>query len=874
MSGKSRIPADAFYVDSTITISTKHHTRSLRLPLLIFLAIAGCLCTLEVCVSMVSPSFHGMPFWGISVLTIILVCILSILPKHLHLLGYLPLFAGIAAAFHSRELLVRGAKLFYNDYYSIAHHTETQFFEMPLYVDEQEAVTWLMCCCSVILCSIIARLLMRRPKFLFYFIMTFTPIEFGLYQGLAMNLPAILMVIVTWFGVLALQLAERRASQNNLRSVRYSASAGCGIAAIVLTGAAALAAVLIADRFQLTTSPEIQEKRQTLRHDIENMRWEDITGSLAELSIGLGIMEDPDVRELGEKSSLQYRNEDEVRLTFSELPDSGMYLKNYTGSVYEENALVILPEEILEDNENLLTLFDQFECMPQILPFMGSQSLYGKNSTATLEIEPLISTKLYLQPYASYNSKAIYLDDTGFVPVEADSYSFEFSKQQTYQSVFQTPLHEFYIPVSGFNLGDTVTADFFDRIDADTTQDMLCVTARQTPYIENPDFITQALQAVLAEHYVYRDFVYQTYTDVPESEALAEVYASLPDWLLQTAREGNDWATMQAVRQYLAEQSEYTLSPGKTPATRDFVNYFLLENHKGYCMHYATAGTVIARYLGIPARYCEGYVLSQDSMADGKENEDGFVIVDVPDSAGHAWCEIYLDGYGWVPFELTPGYYGEEMLSPGESSTTAATTTTAVPDVPAAESSTQTKTSVYTTAVTTDGNGNAAVLTATVSSIGSSSGQGGSLGSVLSGFLRILAILFLLILIAAMFVLLRRYRMNRRKRSFQNPDTIAAVLSLYRYLIRLLEVVSLSPGNQQLLEFAERAKQELNDAGYDGEGASHIIQLALAADMGEKAPTKEQLHEAVRYAERLALRIARNQKPAARFVMRYIHHLI
>ncbi|MFQ8759732.1 MAG: hypothetical protein ACLSAF_10150 [Intestinimonas sp.] len=32
--------------------------------------------------------------------------------------------------------------------------------------------------------------------------------------------------------------------------------------------------------------------------------------------------------------------------------------------------------------------------------------------------------------------------------------------------------------------------------------------------------------------------------------------------------------------------------------------------------------------------------------------------MDVPDSSAHAWAEIYLDGYGWYPVEVTPGYGG------------------------------------------------------------------------------------------------------------------------------------------------------------------------------------------------------------------------
>ncbi|MFR6496913.1 MAG: transglutaminase-like domain-containing protein [Ruminococcus sp.] len=63
---------------------------------------------------------------------------------------------------------------------------------------------------------------------------------------------------------------------------------------------------------------------------------------------------------------------------------------------------------------------------------------------------------------------------------------------------------------------------------------------------------------------------------------------------------------------------------GKTPRTRDFVNFFLLENQKGYCVHYATAGTILARHLGIPARYCEGYLVGEDILDSASVDSDGY----------------------------------------------------------------------------------------------------------------------------------------------------------------------------------------------------------------------------------------------------------
>lgn len=81
----------------------------------------------------------------------------------------------------------------------------------------------------------------------------------------------------------------------------------------------------------------------------------------------------------------------------------------------------------------------------------------------------------------------------------------------------------------------------------------------------------------------------------------------------------------------------------------DFVRYFL-ESGRGYCIHFATAGTLLLRMQGIPARYVTGYVAQLG--ADGRG--------EALDRDAHAWVEVYINGYGWYPVEMTPGYTGGE----------------------------------------------------------------------------------------------------------------------------------------------------------------------------------------------------------------------
>ena len=125
---------------------------------------------------------------------------------------------------------------------------------------------------------------------------------------------------------------------------------------------------------------------------------------------------------------------------------------------------------------------------------------------------------------------------------------------------------------------------------------------------------------------------------------------------------------VEKVTAALEADYEYTLRPGKIPYGEDYVNYFLLANQKGYCQHFATSATLIFRYLGIPARYAEGYVVNREDFynSDTLFDEDYRQWIDTPytsdtivsqvsvkDSSGHAWVEIYKDGIGWVVVETT-----------------------------------------------------------------------------------------------------------------------------------------------------------------------------------------------------------------------------
>ena len=124
---------------------------------------------------------------------------------------------------------------------------------------------------------------------------------------------------------------------------------------------------------------------------------------------------------------------------------------------------------------------------------------------------------------------------------------------------------------------------------------------------------------------------------------------SLPPTVPELARSLTEpidsaYARAAAIERYLQTFGTYAQDTAVPPAGSDFVADFLAAR-RGYCVHYASAMAVMARSIGIPARFVEGVAISPgiDSaqfLATGQ--------------AAHAWAELYFAGIGWLPFDATP----------------------------------------------------------------------------------------------------------------------------------------------------------------------------------------------------------------------------
>ena len=253
---------------------------------------------------------------------------------------------------------------------------------------------------------------------------------------------------------------------------------------------------------------------------------------------------------------------------------------------------------------------------------------------------------------------------------------------------------------------------------------------------------------------------YGAYLEVPE-----EISGELLTWYTQAMEElensgepiradatgeyAGELNTASIIAQLLERNATYDLRTPRTPSEEDFVTYFLEESHRGYCVHFASAATLLLRTQGIPARYVSGYVTTLSPVfTSGMELYTARVL----DSNAHAWVEIYLYGYGWYPVEVTPTSTGD---TPNQSQAPAAST--APSSAPTATSAPATPTPTPTVAPETPDQGGIQIS------------------------LDWLVWTVPVVVLAAGLWLTRRLRYRLWRKMGQDKDTNAAVLKVYRW---------------------------------------------------------------------------------------------
>lgn len=173
----------------------------------------------------------------------------------------------------------------------------------------------------------------------------------------------------------------------------------------------------------------------------------------------------------------------------------------------------------------------------------------------------------------------------------------------------------------------------------------------QAEWVLKAEGRTAAMKEYLRKEGEYRIFVNDMYKRVsPEISSLISARLSLGD--INSAKISINTAT-QLLRTFF--QDNYTYSDRTDGISSTFLTeFFGGKIKKANSAYFASAATYIYRVFGYAARYVEGYLVSADSSTAK--------TVSVTGKNAHAWTEVYFDGIGWLPIEVSPHYVDEEDL--------------------------------------------------------------------------------------------------------------------------------------------------------------------------------------------------------------------
>ncbi len=102
---------------------------------------------------------------------------------------------------------------------------------------------------------------------------------------------------------------------------------------------------------------------------------------------------------------------------------------------------------------------------------------------------------------------------------------------------------------------------------------------------------------------------------------------------------------LQALKRHLDTSYRYTTYRAGRAREATPLADFLLRTKSGHCEYFATATVLIARAIGIPARYATGF-----SVQEWSELERTYVV---RERHAHAWARVHIDG-AWRDLDTTP----------------------------------------------------------------------------------------------------------------------------------------------------------------------------------------------------------------------------
>lgn len=897
MKKKASTNYSGIVICDSITMSVKRKRPDLRRIESVFIALIGFVSVIMSFLEMFNFNYNRNSVIRAAVIFSALYILFAFIGRKTLLIVCSSIVVQAGYAFHYYPTIVKGFKYVYNVIYSASLNTQIKYYKFLDPENEKYNVTIFFIFCIWLLASVIYVFTIRRPNPVIVVAFTFPIIEIGLYNGI--NIPVFwgILTVAYWLALLAIcniDLGEYYGGgggfvrKDNLffpkRQMRLKVTEKCAVIIIITVAAITAVTLAVMKITGYQRSESLNQKRIDVKEAINSFTFDDLASSISAVTESFGFTFSYESHKLGNFDHIKYKNVTELIVTFDKKYEGAVYLKGYAGAIYGNNEWLDLSSSVYKDADSMFDDFEEYGIYPQDLPGIIFDGAFSESSDITIWLEAKRKKNKSYAPYGTKNYDDMdYNRDTAVSSKKSGSsdYSYKFTGIDAWNAAMllgekkQDLYSASEVTDSGWQekIGDYCTKneifsyeDYFS-IDSELNEEYI---SRQNMYNNG-----QMMMACILENR-YRSFVYENYLQLPNNNDIEEIRSAFSDILdlsPQTATEKLE--LLQQLRDRINTMTEYSLSPGKTPSNRDFVNYFLLENHKGYCTHYASAGVLLARMAGIPARYATGYIVVGDDFSDSAKNNDGTYTIELPDNRSHAWTEVYLDGFGWVPFEFTAGYSSNNI----NTDTTTPQTETTAQSTEFASSTTHTSTAKPTGSSTrrtshtgTEKTSVSATITASGSSAAAAQSEngGGSGTAVRTAIITVLTAISAILLIYLRRCIIIRMRTKR----FTSGSVPKRIAYMYEYNEKLLAVLKIKRKSMQYTEFAEFAESKLAPEYFPPGAFSGFMNAALESSFGSSSPNIQTAEEALRFTTAFGSEIYEKSAAITKIYMKFISVLI
>lgn len=247
---------------------------------------------------------------------------------------------------------------------------------------------------------------------------------------------------------------------------------------------------------------------------------------------------------------------------------------------------------------------------------------------------------------------------------------------------------------------------------------------------------------------------------------------------------------------------------------------------------YATVAAMTLRRFGIPARYAEGYVIPEQTAQSA-----GGGAIGVDSSFARAWVEVYQEGIGWIPMELTPGLGETAAMAEGEESSREED-----------EEPTETQPQEEEEPLPDS--------------------QGGTVTNFLGKAWPWLAGLLALLLVVLVVVLRRRMVLSARYRRFRNPCVGDGVAWIVADTVQILEKTGVSRKNGSLRDMGPTLESRFGEEylrAFQG-----MVRCNDRALFSSRSLEEESRREALAFRSLTIEKIKTREKPVRRWWMRWV----